>query len=94
MILTKAGLPDLGRHRALFLYAQSPAEARLVRQLSDRLRQARLAGGCGRQQFAAALGVELALLVAVENGYGCPALARQLVDAAERLPPHPAPPEE
>jgi hypothetical protein len=92
MTLPMADLPNLGQHRDSLLYVQSPAEACLVRQLSARLRRARQAAALGRRQLAAVLGVDPALLVAVENGYGSPVLARELVEAAERLGLHPTAP--
>lgn len=78
-----AGPPNLGRHRAFYLYEQSAAEAHLARQLALRLRQARRAAGLPRAALATGLGVDPALLVGIENGYGSPAAAQAVVAAAE-----------
>ncbi|MCC6190940.1 MAG: hypothetical protein IT318_18115 [Anaerolineales bacterium] len=85
MTATLAGLPLRGRHRALYLYEQSAGEARLVRQFALRLRAARTAARLTRQQLATNLGVELAVVAAVENGFGSAAIAGPLVEAATAL---------
>lgn len=77
-------LEKLSQYRHLFLRVPPAAEAGPLRRLGHALRDTRRAAGLSRQQLAQTLSVDLALIVAVENGYGDPSLSRRLLRRARR----------
>ncbi len=56
-----------------------------MRRLSEQLRRARRIRGYSRPDLATALGVDVALVVALENGYGSLEAARWVLAQARRL---------
>lgn len=74
-----------GGFRVFCLHEQSPSEARALCDAARQLRQVRRAAGYSRRELAAQLGVRLDVLVAIENGYGCLAIARPVVERAACL---------
>jgi hypothetical protein len=82
MTTLRRGPADYAQYRSYCLEVPTPAEARLVGRLADRLRHTRAAAGWSRAELAARLNVEPALVVVIENGCGPAALARAVVAAA------------
>jgi hypothetical protein len=82
MTFASTAMTRLADYREELLHEQSPAETRRMRRLGDRLRGLLGASGLSRRQFAERHGLDVELIVAVENGYGRPATARQLLRLA------------
>jgi hypothetical protein len=82
MTFASPALTRLADYREELLHEQSPAETRRLRRQGERLRALLGASGLSRQQFADRHGLDLELIVAVENGFGCPATARRLLRLA------------
>jgi DNA-binding XRE family transcriptional regulator len=81
---------QLGSIRPFLLHEQTELQAGQMRRFSAQIRQTRRRFGYSRSRLAAALGVDLAVVVALENGYGNPDAARSILSRALRLSAGPA----
>jgi hypothetical protein len=70
-------------HRDVILYRQTEAEARQTRVLGSTLRDSRMRWGYSRRVLADLLDIDVELLIAVENGYGSPEIATELLHQSE-----------
>lgn len=70
MSMAGMAMSHLADYREVLLHEQSPVEAERMRVLAAKLRQALVAAGLSRQEFAQRSGLAVELIVAIENGYG------------------------
>jgi hypothetical protein len=83
MNLVSAAMARLADCRDEVLNEQSPAdEARLMRAMAGKLRQALDVAGLSPRRFAERTGLALELVVALENGYGRLETARRVLNLA------------
>ena len=89
MTIVGMAMARLAEYREDVLFEQTPAEARQVRVLGERLRGALAAAGISRRQFAEQTGLPVELIVAIENGYGRPETAQRVWKLARAVFGHP-----
>jgi DNA-binding XRE family transcriptional regulator len=80
-----AAFEKLGLYRRLCLKARPAADEAPMRRLAAAVRRARAAVGLSRDQAASSLGIDLEVLVAVENGYGDLPTSRRVLRGVRRL---------
>lgn len=78
-------LPALAKYDALIRYQQTGEDAEQVASVAGQLRQLRNTFHLSREALAAQLGIDLELLIIVENGDGNPEIAQQLLARTKQL---------